>query len=56
MGASRDKERGYGIGLFVVKKLVEAQNGSIKINSKINEGTRIELKFNKENEYENREK
>ncbi len=56
MGASRDKERGYGIGLFVVKKLVEAQNGSIKINSKINEGTRIELKFNKENEYGNRKK
>lgn len=43
------KERGSGIGLFVVKKLVESQNGTIHINSKRNKGTEIELLFNKEN-------
>ncbi|MDS0527151.1 HAMP domain-containing histidine kinase [Clostridium sp. SHJSY1] len=41
-------EKGTGIGLFVVKKLVEKQNGEISIRSKINEGTRIEIEFNKE--------
>ncbi|WP_143317604.1 HAMP domain-containing sensor histidine kinase [Clostridium sp. HBUAS56017] len=41
-------EKGTGIGLFVVKKLVEKQNGEIFIKSKINEGTEIEMQFNKE--------
>jgi K+-sensing histidine kinase KdpD len=41
-------EKGTGIGLFVVKKLVEKQNGVISINSKLNEGTQIEIEFNKE--------
>jgi len=40
-------EKGTGIGLFVVKKLVEGQGGQISINSKINEGTKTELIFNK---------
>lgn len=43
------KEQGSGIGLFVVKKLVESQNGTINIKSKKNEGTEIELLFSKEN-------
>jgi signal transduction histidine kinase len=41
-------EKGTGIGLFVVKKLVEKQNAEIFIKSKVNEGTEIEIQFNKE--------
>ena len=35
--------RSSGIGLFLVKKMVEEQNGSINISSKLNEGTCIEI-------------
>ncbi|SFU54221.1 His Kinase A (phospho-acceptor) domain-containing protein [Clostridium sp. DSM 8431] len=41
-------EKGTGIGLFVVKKLIEKQNGNININSKINNGTDVEIIFYKE--------
>ena len=40
-------KNGTGIGLFVVKNLVEKQGGNISINSKINKGTEIEVKFKK---------
>ncbi|HEY5525317.1 MAG TPA: HAMP domain-containing sensor histidine kinase [Clostridium sp.] len=40
-------KNGTGIGLFVVKNLVEKQGGNISINSKINIGTEIEVKFKK---------
>ncbi|MGL4774163.1 MAG: sensor histidine kinase [Clostridium sp.] len=36
---------GTGIGLFVVKKFVELQNGKIKIDSKIGVGTKIQMFF-----------
>lgn len=39
--------KGTGIGLFVVKSLMELQNGYITVNSKVGEGTRFELVFNK---------
>jgi len=41
-------KNGTGIGLFVVKNLVEKQGGNISIHSKINKGTYIELRFKKE--------
>jgi len=34
---------GLGIGLFLVKKIVDAHNGEIKIESKINEGTKVSI-------------
>ena len=40
-------EKGTGIGMSVVKKLVESQNGFIKVNSKIDKGTIIEILFKK---------
>ena len=40
--------RGSGIGLFIVKNMVEEQNGTIDISSKINEGTCIKIIFKKE--------
>ena len=50
MGKNNDEnnQKGNGIGLFVVKKLIEKQNGKINIKSKINKGTDVEMKFNKE--------
>ncbi|OPF52487.1 sensor histidine kinase [Clostridium baratii] len=41
------KEKGSGIGLFVVKNLVELQKGKIKINSKEGEGTKFIILFKK---------
>lgn len=41
---SRSSE-GSGIGLSLVKSLVEIQNGTIEINSKINEGTEFIVNF-----------
>ncbi len=35
----------FGLGLPIVKKLVELQNGRIEVASKIGEGTEIKLKF-----------
>lgn len=35
----------FGMGLSIVKELVEAQKGSIEIKSKLNQGTEVELKF-----------
>jgi signal transduction histidine kinase/CheY-like chemotaxis protein len=42
---------GTGLGLSIVKQLVEAQNGTVKVKSKINEGSSFsfELGFNKTN-------
>lgn len=37
---------GYGMGLTVVKKFAEEHQGTIEIESELNAGTRITLKFN----------
>jgi len=39
---------GSGIGLFIVKKLVEKKGGWIEVESKLNEGTTFTIKFNKQ--------
>ena len=33
------KSSGSGLGLTITQKIIEAHNGTIKVNSKINEGT-----------------
>ncbi len=35
----------FGLGLPIVKQLVEAQNGQIKIKSQLNKGTEVIIKF-----------
>lgn len=49
MGSNNEgnKEKGTGIGLFVVKKLVEKQGGTITVHSERNKGTNFELLFEK---------
>lgn len=41
------KTGGFGLGLSICKKIVEAHKGEIQIRSKLNEGTGIILKFYK---------
>ena len=43
-----DSKSGSGIGLFVVKELVELQGGEIHIESNVNIGTNITMQFKKE--------
>lgn len=38
-------EHSFGFGLSFAKKLVEMQNGTIEVISRINEGTEVRLKF-----------
>ena len=41
------KSKGQGFGLAVVKRLVEAQGGTITFESKVGEGTQFKLSFPK---------
>ncbi len=36
---------GFGIGLSLVSKILELHKAELKINTKVNEGTRIEILF-----------
>ena len=36
---SRDEVEGSGMGLALIKKIVEKQGGSIQVKSKLNEGS-----------------
>ena len=38
--------KGHGVGLFLVKKIAEKNNGKIEIDSEINVGTTIKITFN----------
>ncbi|HLT71424.1 MAG TPA: HAMP domain-containing sensor histidine kinase, partial [Cyclobacteriaceae bacterium] len=40
-----DDGHGSGLGLYIVKEAVERLNGSIKINSKVGEGTTVNLEI-----------
>ena len=42
------KNKSTGIGLYIVKNLVELQNGTININSIKDTGTNIRLEFSRE--------
>ena len=42
------KSKGQGFGLAVVKRLVEAQGGTITFESKVGEGTQFKMTFSKE--------
>lgn len=46
--AKKKEVRGYGLGLSTTFQLVKAINSSIKYESKINEGTTVELTLSKE--------
>ncbi|MCK4337757.1 MAG: PAS domain-containing sensor histidine kinase, partial [Candidatus Aminicenantes bacterium] len=39
------KTKGSGLGLYVVKKIVEEHNGEITVESKPGEGTKVEIKL-----------
>jgi len=42
------KEKGTGLGLFIVHQIVQNHKGKIVINSKINKGTMVSIKFTRE--------
>lgn len=39
------KEKGSGLGLFIVKSLIEKAHGTIKIDSEVGKGTTVEILF-----------
>jgi|GEM_PF-1347366 len=41
----KQETRGYGIGLYIVKKILDHHNGQIEIQSKPNEGTTMDIKL-----------
>lgn len=54
--ASDPHEKGTGLGLMVVKRLVELHSGNIKVNSKPNEGTQFTVQLPYSQGYKNEEK
>lgn len=43
---TKEKEKGTGLGLYIVKKICDNHNATISCNSKINQGTDFIIKFN----------
>ncbi len=41
---ARDSE-GTGVGLFIVKQIMEAHGGTVRVESRVNEGTTVTLRF-----------
>ena len=39
------KEQGYGLGLAMIKKIVEEAGGHVELTSRENEGTTVTLSF-----------
>lgn len=42
---TKSKKKNSGYGLAIVKKIIDANNGSIKVNSEMNKGTEFILRF-----------
>ncbi|MGL5892584.1 MAG: sensor histidine kinase, partial [Bacteroidia bacterium] len=40
-----ETEKGFGVGLYVIKKIIDRNNGKIEIASRINEGTKISIRL-----------
>jgi signal transduction histidine kinase len=47
------KERGTGLGFMVSKKIIESHDGTLKVTSKVNEGTTIEIFLPHKDNYAN---
>jgi two-component system, OmpR family, sensor histidine kinase KdpD len=47
VGSSGRAERGFGLGLFIVKNLVDGHNGSIDVDSEVGTGTRFVVRLPK---------
>ncbi|NWO19527.1 HAMP domain-containing sensor histidine kinase [Leptotrichia sp. oral taxon 223] len=47
VNSSRNKKinKGFGLGLFLVSKIIEQHNASIEVESELNEGTKFVVKF-----------
>lgn len=54
---TKDEEKGTGLGLSISYAIIKEMKGTIKVNSQVNEYTKItiELPLNKPNEYEHEE-
>ena len=41
-----NKIKGSGVGLYIVDKILKQHQASIQVNSKLNEGTQVVVRFN----------
>ncbi|WP_300380608.1 HAMP domain-containing sensor histidine kinase [Clostridium sp.] len=46
-GDKSRNEIGYGLGMSIVKRIVELSKGNIEVKSKLNEGTEFIIKLNR---------
>ncbi len=46
-----DSQEGMGLGLYVTKKIIQGHKGDIKLHSKLNKGTTVEIKLPRYDKY-----
>lgn len=46
-GKNTNEEKGMGVGLYLTKNIIDQHHGSIKVNSQLNRGTKVEVIFPK---------
>lgn len=46
-GKNTNEEQGMGVGLYLTKNIIDQHHGSIKVDSQLNKGTRVEVIFPK---------